>query len=357
MKKTQSGKYHCTVYVGLRADGSRRYESFTASSRAQLRADASAFRLKVAQLRAKGVPVDDIPRDGEPVRRDTVENCLENYLSACRAARLSPSTLATYDRLIRRSYGKIKGLPVCSLNLAQIQTEVNEMQTLSPKTVRCTVALLGAALKTVRPDLNLRLLKLPRQQRAEIAIPSTEDVRRMLAEAEGDALYIPLCLAALMGLRRSEICALRWSDVDRKKKALHVGSAIVRGEYGTYTEKGTKTAAGDRVLPIPASLFRVLVKSRGLDEHVTSLTPDAITRRFERLTARLGLRARFHDLRHYHASMMLAVGAPEKYICADMGHASIDMVRRVYGHVMADRQQEINAQMDAAATDMLARAK
>ena len=54
---------------------------------------------------------------------------------------------------------------------------------------------------------------------------------------------------------------------------------------------------------------------------------------------------RFHDLRHYHASIMISVGAPNKYIIADMGHASMDMVNRVYGHVMADRQRQIAEQM------------
>ena len=350
-----SQNYRRKVFVGYRSDGTKREESFTAPTAAEAEAMAAAFRVRVRQLRREGVAVEDITREGEAVRSDTVQKHLDLYAETCRLTGLSPSTVLSYDRIIRRCYGPLRSAPVSSLTIPMIQNYANERVAAgaSAKTIRCELSLLSCAIRQARPDLNMSLVRIPRQTRREIAIPSTDQVRRMIAAAADTPLYIPLILAALMGLRRSEICALTWSDVDLKKNTLRVRSAVVRGEAGTYQTKAPKTQAGNRVLPVPSAVARALAASRTLDPKVTPLTPDAVTRRFERLLEKLQMSFRFHDLRHFHASVMISVGAPDKYITADMGHASMDMVRRVYGHVMADRQREINSQMEAKANEFL----
>ena len=345
-----SGKIRRQVYVGIRRDGSRRYESFTGSNAAEVDAQATAFRLKVKQLLAAGIAPEDIPRDGDaPIRsnRDSVEYALDLYLETCSASHLSPSTLLSYMRIARRAYQALKPLLVSEISVPVIQQYANAraLAGASAKTIRGELSLLACALRPSRPDLDMRLVRVPRQPRQEIAIPSTEEVQKLLTAAKGSPLFVPLLLAALMGLRRSEICGLTWADIDPTEHTLHVHAAVVRGDTGAYQRKATKTQAGDRVLSIPAPVLAALDQSRADDARVTKLTPDAITRRFERLLQKLGMHYRFHDLRHYHASVMISVGAPDKYIIADMGHASMDMVNRVYGHVMADRQRQIAEQM------------
>ena len=347
-----SGNTRVQVFVGYRTDGSRRYESFTDIDRDKAEEEAAAFRRKVKRLIADGVPVEDIPRDDVPVKtRNTVEQYLNRYLDTCRATGLSPSTLQSYSRIIKRAYKGIKSIPADRLDITRIQDYVNERvaDNATAKTIRCELSLLNCALRIVRHDLDMRLIRLPKQARKEMQIPSTEDVQRIITEVKGTQMLLPVLMAAVMGMRRSEICALKWEDVNLKKKTLHIHSAIVRGEEGTYQTKGTKTEAGDRIIPIPSNLIPVFKASRNLSPYVTELTPDAITRRYERLTARLKVPGRFHDLRHYHASVMIAAGAPDKYICSDMGHASMEMVRRVYGHVMEDKEREINSAMEERA--------
>lgn len=347
-----SGNIRVRVLVGKRRDGTMRYESFTAPTKDEAQLAASSFKIRMRTLLAAGVPVDDIPREDTPVRRtDTVQRYLDMYLETCRATGLSPSTVLGYDRIIRRCYKDLRNIPVSDITIPRIQEYTNSRVSsgASAKTIRSELSLLACALRQVRPDLDMRLVRVPRQTRKEIQIPSTEQVQQMITAAKDTDLYIPLLLAALMGLRRSEICGLTWSDVDLKQATLHVHAAVVRGDLGTYQSKAPKTAAGDRVLAIPSALVKPLAAARTLDPHVTRLTPDAITRRYERLLEKLGMSFRFHDLRHYHASVMLSVGAPDKYITADMGHATMDMVRRVYGHVMEDKQREINAGMEAQA--------
>ena len=348
-----SGSYRVRVFVGYRADGSRRYESFTDPDPDVAKADASSFKLRMKRMLAQGIPVDDIPRDDAQVtpKANTVEYYLEAYLDTCRTIGLSPSSLLGYQRIVKRAYSQIRSISAAALTIADIQGYVNARAAAnaSTKTIRCELSLLACALRQVRPDLNMRLIRLPKQRRHEMEIPSTEQVQILINDARGTDMYLPILMAAILGMRRSEICGLKWSDVDLKRNTIHIHSAIVRGENGAYETKGTKTDAGDRTIPIPASLVPAFRQARTLGPMVTTLTPDAITRRYERMTQRLGIPGRFHDLRHYHASVMIAAGAPNKYICADMGHASMEMVNRVYGHVMRDKQQEIHEEMEARA--------
>lgn len=357
-----SGNYNRLIYVGIRSDGSRRYESFTADDPDKVNAAASAFKLRVRDLKRQGVAVDDITRDGEVVtRRNTVEHFVDLYLETCRATGLSPSTLLGYRRIADRAYTPFKNITIDALTLDAVQQYINQqaLRGLSPKSIRNEISILSCALRNVRPDLRFDQIRLPRRKRLEMQIPTNEQVARMLEASKGTLLYIPLLLAAMCGLRRSEICALTWPDVDLKRRTIHIHAAEVKNEDGGFSVKGTKTEAGDRVISIPSSVSQELAKSRTLSKRITDLTPDAITRRYERLLDRLTdedhprIPGRFHDLRHYHASVMIAVGAPDKYISADMGHASMEMVRRVYGHVMQDRQHTINAQMESHAEQIM----
>lgn len=369
-KKTRgllpSGKYNRLVYVGKRSDGSRRYESFTADTSEQAEADAKAFKLRVRELRRQGVAVEDIPREDLPVtpakpQSETVDHHVSLYLETCRATGLSPSTVLGYRRIAKRAYAPFKDSPVDSLTLDAVQRYVNaqSVRGLSAKSIRNEISILSCALRNVRPDLRFDQIRLPRRAKQEMQIPTNEQVTRILDAARGTPLYVPVLLASMCGLRRSEICGLSWADVDLKRRTIHIHAAEVKNEDGGFSVKGTKTQAGDRVIYIPSTVSQELAKSRTLSRRVTDLTPDAITRRYERLLDRLTdekhprIPGRFHDLRHYHASVMIAVGAPDKYISADMGHASMEMVRRVYGHVMADRQQTINAQMESHADTIL----
>ena len=346
--KLPSGNYRVQVTVGKRADGTRRVESFTNKDKDVAEAEAKAFKVRMKTLLMQGVSVDDIPRDDVPVvHSDTVKTHLLRYVDTCEAVGLSPSTVREYESTAKRAYASIKSLPVHLLTISHVQDYVNARSKdgASPKTIRNEIGLLSAALQQARPDLNFKALKMPKNERPEIQIPTVEEVQKMIDEARGTELYVPLLLAALMGLRRSEIAALQWVDVDIKERTLNVRSAVVSGVSGLQT-KGTKTRAGTRTLHIPQAVAKALAAQRGLDAAVTQLTPDAITRRYERMLEKLGMHYRFHDLRHYHASRMIANGAPQNYITADMGHATMDMVNRVYGHVMADKQKEIYEGME-----------
>lgn len=284
----------------------------------------------------------------------TLNEAITQYIETCRCAGMSPATIRGYITTQRNAYELLASRSIDRITVQDIQRQINERsKTCSPKTLRNDLGLLSVVFKQNGIKLDFDALRLPKHEKKEMVIPSDDQVRQLLeAVYDDDDMYIAIMLAAVMGLRRSEICALRWEDVIHGDtgSCLSLTKALVPDGAGNYIVKQPKTSAGKRTLPVPSVVDAQLRRRRRLSPFLVSISPAAITARYEKLSASLGIHCRFHDLRHYHASVMIREGVPEKYIVADMGHASFDMVRNVYGHVMAEKQAEINAKMDSHAS-------
>lgn len=263
---------------------------------------------------------------------------------------LSPSTILGYKAVRRVRLQGIMQLRLCDLTSIIIQQEISrESQTCSPKTVRNAYGLLTAVLKQYHPTLQLQV-RLPQKTREEICIPSLDDINALIKAADdlGDHdLALAIMFGAQLGLRRSELCALTFADI--KNGSVTINKAVVRGSDMVYRVKQPKSAAGYRTLPLTDQLTSRLSSLSGAPEDfLVSLRPDLITRHFEKLQQSLNMTPfRFHDLRHYNASVMISLGIPTMYITRRLGHSSDDMVKRVYGHLISDKQEEVNRQMTA----------
>ena len=111
--------------------------------------------------------------------------------------------------------------------------------------------------------------------------------------------------------------------------------------------KAPKSGAGCRTIRIPTAVQDILMKSfKGHSEPIIGLTPDAITRRWERISAKLGVPGRFHDLRHYSVSVQVALGVPEYYIMRFHGQSTPGLYRRVYTHMMQPAIDELDAALE-----------
>lgn len=344
-KKLPSGNWRCRATI-TDSDGNKVTQSFTAET--AKKAEALAKMWQAGMLEKK--------RERE-TGGVTLGEAIDNYIETCRCSGMSPATIRGYLACRRNAFRLIEKKNIRRMTIQDVQKQINARgKTCSPKTLRNEVNVLSAALKANGVKLDFDALRLPKAQKKEMEIPSDDQVRRLLdALYKDDDMYIAVMLASVMGLRRSEICALTWSDlvIENGKAYLNVCKALVLDEDGQHVKKDPKTTAGNRRLAVPESVRAELMRRRSLRKEMVSLTPNVITERYERITDRLQIPGRFHDLRHYHASVMLREGVPEKYIVADMGHASFDMVRRVYGHVMGEKQQEINAMMDAHADSIV----
>lgn len=100
-------------------------------------------------------------------------------------------------------------------------------------------------------------------------------------------------------------------------------------------------------MPLPPYLQDLITKQPHIDEYIIHYNRNQLYKCLERVCDKLGIqRYRFHDLRHYQASVMLALGVPDKYAMQRMGHASINMLKNVCQHTMASKEKEVSYQID-----------
>ena len=156
-------------------------------------------------------------------------------------------------------------------------------------------------------------------------------------------------IAATLGLRRAEICALTWADVSNG--LLSVTKALAKNDDNQWVEKAPKSYAGKRSVPLPPALQSAILSSRPQiyrpDARIFPVTPDYITKHWCILCKQLGISCRFHDLRHYNASVMLSLGVPDKYAMQRMGHATTHMLKTTYQHIIHEKERETAAKIDA----------
>src|SRR5215212_8626310 len=167
--------------------------------------------------------------------------------------------------------------------------------------------------------------------------------------------YVRTLGAFYAGLRRGELQALRWEDVDLAAGKICVSRSFDQGG-GSFTEP--KTRSGKRRVPVPAVLRDHLVEHRmavgiaeGLVFGTTPTKPFVPTSVIERADAaweRAGLRRiTFHECRHTFASLMIAAGVNAKALSTYCGHASITITLDRYGHLMPGNEEEAAGLLDA----------
>jgi integrase len=191
---------------------------------------------------------------------------------------------------------------------------------------------------------------VPAARKRKIVPPSREHVERLVRAARPEARDV-LLVAASLGLRRGELLALRWADVDFEARLVRVHAT---NDAGLVSET-TKTEAGERSVPLFESARKALAARKlrtrfNRDEDYvfatavgTPLNPRNFERReFKRALKLAGLEGafRFHDLRHFAVSTLIAQRADIKLLQAIAGHASATVTLDVYGHLMVERVTE-----------------
>ncbi len=333
-KQLPSGQWRTLVYSHteiINGKKKRIYESFTAETKRESEYLAARFAMDKTSISHS---------------RTTVEQALNLYIDS-KSNILSPSTIRSYRLNTKNHLNGIKSISVDKLTQAMVQAEVNTMrgEGLSPKTIRNIYGLLVSAIKDVRPELTLKCL-LPQKVKPDISIPTPEELNILITMADSE-MKLVIKLAAYMGLRRSEICALNWDDIDLKNKKLSINKALVLNNENLYVTKGTKTSSSTRVIDIPDTLLLDLQKIKPQKGQIISLSPLCVTKRFLALVKKAGFsNYRFHDLRHYYASIMLMLGVPDKYAMERMGHSTNNMLKTVYQHTFESEQAKITDKLN-----------
>lgn len=313
--------------------------------------------------------------------KQTLAEYLDEWLAFARPS-VSLKTHERYAELCRKTIAPQIGAVVLSkLKTDRIDAALSHMLIkgrrdgtggLSPRTVhharRVLIKALEQAVTWDRLSRNPATATTPpKVGRQRMTAYDATQTAALLDAMRPTRMFVPVLLAVLCGLRRGEIAALRWNAVDLEGKSLAVvESAEQTGSTVVYKEPKSGHA---RTVALSNSAVAELRAHRarqaeellkiGLrpdaDTFVVAqadgrpLQPRSITHEWVRLVSKTALpRIRFHDLRHSHASQMLAAGVHPKIASERLGHSTIAITLDLYSHVMPGMQADAAEQVDAA---------
>lgn len=332
-KKLPSGSWRCLVYDYTDDMGKRHYKSFTSD-------DPSPRGKREAEFLAAQYAAEK-KEYANSTNSSTFAQELEKYITSKEPV-LSPSTIKGYkniQKMLLKKYPTFCSTKLSVLSSDDVQLVINDLsQTKSPKTIRNYHGLISAVIGS-----NLHLTTtMPQKIQPELYIPSDDEIKRLMAAVQGTELEIPVMLGAFCLMRRGEICGLSMSDI--QGNIIHIHHSLVLGPDKEWHLKAPKTESSDRYIEAPQF---VIDRIREIG-HITTLNPHSITIMFQRILERNNItHFRFHDLRHYSASIRHAIGIPDAYIMADGGWSSDKVLKSVYRHAMNDRKKEMSDKANA----------
>ena len=346
--RRKDGRWEGAVYLQTSA-GTRQRIRVYGSTRAVAHERLTA---KLAQAH-RGVPVPDRPW--------RLAAYLDYWLPIVQRTK-RPTTYLSYESITRNYLKPGLGTKQLSrLTVTDLQRYLDGQlaQGRSIRTVQKQRMVLSAALtRAQREELVVRNVahhvELPTWQRREITPWTAEQLTIFLRTARADPLYPVFLLLGLYGLRRGEVLALRWCDIDVANRRLSIRRQLQR--YDGQQHLGpVKTNAGQRDLPLLDAVIDALPvrPADAQDEELIFTTRfdnpiegGNVLRSLERISQRCGLpRITLHHLRHTTATLLKNLGVPARDAQLILGHAHISTTQQVYQHADLTGQQAALTQL------------
>lgn len=305
----------------------------------------------------------------------TLQEYLENWLENIHKPTIRLSTYLNYRKQLNNylvpGLGAIK---LQKLTPQQVQTfytrKINEG--LSPKSVNNIHGVLHKALDNavkwnILPRNVCDAVTPPRVPRKELNYLSAEQAKILLKEVKEHRLEALLTLAITTGLRRGELLALRWQDIDFTDNSLQVKRAVSYFKAYGYVESEPKTARSRRTIMLPDFVITILTQHRehqaeqqrnAGDVWVTKglvftnawgdyYSPSTMLKVFKRFLISIDMpQMRFHDLRHSAATILLAMKVHPKIVQEILGHSQITTTMDIYSHAMPSLQDDATQQWE-----------
>ena len=248
---------------------------------------------------------------------------------------ISPSTIPGYESMLRNLPKWFTSKEISEITQADLQRLVSEhSKDHSPKTVHNVHGFVSAVLKQFRPNMVIHTT-LPQNVEYEPYTPSYEEVMAVLDASKEDKRYHIAFQLALMGLRRSEICALTLDDIE--DNILTINKAKVKDNNGKYVIKTTKTETSTRKIYIPDFIVKEIEEAGTIFDGY----PNTILVALNRYQDKLGIpRFRLHDCRHFFASYAHQEGMSDADIMASGGWKTDHTMKRVYRHEMKAKEAQ-----------------
>lgn len=319
-----SGSYRTRVHIG-----GGKYKSITGKDKKDVQLQAAQLEAEVAMTAAS------------PKAAMTLSEAVDGYISQKQNV-LSSSTVRGYRAVQRNAVPELMQMQLREIDAEAVQRAVNSFaKEHSPKYTRNVYGLITATLAAFLPELRLNVT-LPQKKKKEIEIPTEDEIHTLFEHVKGTNMELPVYLGACCGMRRSEVVALKWSDIDFECGTISINEALVYDEYGNIVSKAPKSDAGTRTIRMYPFVEDVLKNTPRDGKYVVPLTANYISERFSKILHNSGLRHyTFHALRHYLVSVMLSLNVPKNYIADYVGHENEHMIDEVYGHIMAKKKTSV----------------
>lgn len=302
----------------------------------------------------------------------TVAKWVRTWYEVYAEPRIRPNTKEYYTNYIENhivpNLGKIM---LDKLTTIQIQRFYNNLQKsgrvqrkgypelkdkrLSPRVVRGVHTLLSNCLDQAVAERLILVnpaqgCKLPKLEKKEMHILPQEKIGMYLAEAERRGLLAAFYLELTTGLRRGELLALLWTDLDAEAKTISITKQVNRIK-GELVVSPPKTQNSIRILAIPQQAVDFLISEH--NKHPSSpymfpspktgtmYDPDAFRRTHDKILKAIGAEhVRFHDMRHLFATLSLKNGVDAKTLSAALGHYSAGFTLNTYTHATTQMKQD-----------------
>ena len=362
----KDGRWEGRVVIGRNEKGLPKTKNVLARTRRECQEKLKALRDSINSAEPK-----------QPKASMTFGAWLDHwYRSDCKPT-ISPKTQTDYEnRIYQHIIPEIGQIPLVKLTSGDLQQFYIRLKQggrllqperygpgLSDRMVKtCHVTCCTALDKAVSQGLLLKnpaaACKAPATHPKEMQVLTQEEMQRLLIQAKENDCYELLLLELTTGLRRGELLALQWDDLDFQTGELYIQRQVqrIRGEL-TVTQPKTRSSSRSIILPPP--ILDILKSCR---QHTGSRwmfpsprkedsprDPAAVRKKLSTILERAGCKhVRFHDLRHTFATNALEHGMDVKTLSAIIGHVSSATTLNVYAHVTDGMRQSAAAKIDRA---------
>jgi integrase len=194
---------------------------------------------------------------------------------------------------------------------------------------------------------------MPAAEKYEPNIPDEDEIAKILTLVEGTNVELPVTIAVTLGLRQSEIAALKWEDYDGEYIYIH-SSRVPDKNNKLVVKNTTKSQASTRILEVDSILKERLDRAKHTSEYISTMQPNSVLKRFQQLCEREGLpHFTMHGQRHGNASLMLAQGVPDKYAMERLGQSSPNMIKNIYQHLYDAKKKEVSKTMSSKFAEIM----
>ena len=300
---------------------------------------SKTIKFKPKKYEAEQIIAEMIGNGDTSVVRITVEAAMRKLLER-KEKKLSPSTISRYYGYINNYPKELLGLPLSVLTDDLLQKYINQMSKgKSRKYMKNLVSFLKSSIteyrKKYHPDVYVPTDDgISKSQRYE---PVDSDIKAIVKEIQGSVYEIPIKLA-MLGLRRSEICALTINDVG--DCSVKINKVLVLDKDKKWVVKRLlKNGDIERTVFIPKEL-ELKIREQGF---IYEGHPGSIGRYLSVTLQKLHIEHfSLHRLRHYYASVSHAIGLPDAYIMRNGGWKTDEVLKRVYRHAQDDKIDQFN---------------